>query len=77
MTVQASPEDKMTYRVVLRDSNKRTYSAPCELHGTSWFMRTSDGLQPIEYFFDDDSAGRLTFDSYRGEGRSPRRAIAC
>ena len=53
-------------RAVYRDNQGRAYSAPLELHGDQWLMRTSDGLlQPIEYSFKDDKAGRLTFSHYR------------
>lgn len=56
---------KTIIRAVYRDEHGRTYSAPVEFHGDEWLMRTSEGLQPIEYFFNDDNAGRLTFDHYR------------
>ena len=55
------------FRAVYRDEHGRTYSAPVEFHGDKWLMRTSEGLQPIEHFFNDDNAGPLTFDHYREE----------
>ncbi|HEV2194025.1 MAG TPA: hypothetical protein VGR55_00445 [Candidatus Acidoferrum sp.] len=52
-------------RTVYIDKNGRTFSAPLELHGDQWLMRTSEGLQKVEYAFHDDVGGRLTFDSFR------------
>ena len=67
---------KTIIRAVYRDEHGRTYSAPVEFHGDKWLMRTSEGLQPIEHFFDDDNAGRLTFDHHREdpEGREEPEA---
>lgn len=57
----------MTWRVVFRDAQNRTYSAAAEKHGDTWMMLTSDGWQPIAATFDDDFGGRLSFVEYRDE----------
>src|SRR5260370_21716867 len=56
-----------SFRAVYRDEQGRTYSCPVEIHNGKWAMVTSEGLQPITFYFDDDVAGRLTFDYYRSQ----------
>jgi hypothetical protein len=56
------------FRAVFRDDKgAATYSARVELRDGAWVMETSDGFQPITFYFDDDDAGRLTFSHYREE----------
>ncbi len=54
-----------SWRAVFRDRQGRTYSCPVVNNDGAWGMLTSDGPAPITLNFDDDVAGRLTFDSYR------------
>jgi len=54
-------------RAVYKNEQGATYSCPVEIHNGKWAMVTSEGLQPITFYFDDDVAGRLTFDHYRSE----------
>ncbi len=53
-------------RAVYRDKNGASYSCPVEMRDGEWAIVTSDGpTTPIPLHFDDDVAGRLTFDCYR------------
>lgn len=55
-------------QAVYRNKKGATFSAPVEKQNDgTWAMVASDGAVPINYFFDDDAAGRLTFDCYREE----------
>jgi hypothetical protein len=54
-------------RAVYKDKTGATYSCPVVLNKNQWMMVTSDGPQPITFYFEDDIAGRLTFDCYREE----------
>ena len=57
-------------RAVYRDQRGATYSCPVEIHDGTWQMQTSEGFQPITFFFDDDIGGRLEFVEYREETQS-------
>lgn len=57
----------MGQRAVYRDSEGATYSASIVFSEGRWVMVTSDGLQEITYYFNDDDAGRLEFVQYRDE----------
>lgn len=59
-----------SFRAVYKDQHGASYSCPVEINQGKWVMETSDGLQPITHLFDDDVAGRLTFDSYREEAET-------
>ena len=52
-------------RAVYKDQQGAMYSCPVEIHDNKWVMRTSEGIQPISFYFQDDVAGRLTFFEYR------------
>ncbi len=59
-----SEQKKM--RAVYKDEQGSTYSCPVEMQDGQWAMLTSSGpVTPIPLHFNDDVAGRLTFDSYR------------
>jgi hypothetical protein len=54
-------------RAVYKDEHGATYSCPVVKNDGAWAMVTSAGPTPITFFFDDNVAGRLVFDSYRDE----------
>ena len=54
-------------RAVYQDERGATYSCPVVLNENTWMLQTSEGLQPITFYFDDDIGGRLTFVEYRKE----------
>ncbi len=57
-------------RAVYKNEHGATFSCPVEVRDGAWVMLTSDGPQPIGYYFDDDAAGRLVFSHYREEPES-------
>lgn len=61
-------------RAVYKDGGGKTYPCPIELRDGAWVMVTSDGTQPITFYFDDDIGGRLEFVEYRKES-DPRLHI--
>src|SRR5258708_485795 len=62
----------MSIRAVYKNDRGQTYSAPVEKQSDeTWRMLTSDGPVPINYHFQDDVGGLLTFVEYRKETESP------